>query len=224
VLAILETLVAFDERTGVIPAKGMPIAVVGLSEPAVVEVRAASDGDGNTERVLNVAFLTTGPTAISRRESTRVEPAKAIWVGLALDIDADIGLRSVLPPKYTYKNAEGIFDLAIAPPDITAIAFAPAVGSVSSVGLAEVETFEEVTAQKTLAEAEAVLVISSGDLSPETTHNDAEGTLDCPILTINIAGRVVCGRVPFFPRGRGERGEEGEKCRNLEHGKGCWCR
>ena len=223
-LAILETLVAFNKWTGVIPAKGMPVAVVGLSEPAVVKVRAASDGDGNTERVLNVAFLTTGPTAISRRERTRVEPAKAIWVGLALDIDADIGLRSVAPIKYTYKNAEGIFDLAIAPPDITAIAFTPAVGPVNSVGLAKVEPFEDVTAQKTLAEAEAVLVISSIESTSEITYNDAKGTLDGPILTINIAGRVVCGRVPFLPRCRGERGEEGEKCRNLEHGKGCWCR
>lgn len=171
-----------------------------------------------------MALLGTGPTAIARRKRTRVEPAKAIWVGLALYIDANIGLRSVAPTKYTYKNAEGIFDLTIATTNITAIAFTPAVEPVSSVGLAEVETFEEVTAQKTLAEAEAVLVISSVESSRDTTHDDAEGTLDCPILTINIAGRVVCGRVPFFPRCRGERGEEGEKCRNLEHGKGCWCR
>ena len=91
-LVILPAPVAFDVRSGVVPAERVTVAIVWLSKPAVIEVRVAADGDGDAERVLNDAFLRTGPAPVPRGERARMEPAKAVWGVLTLD--TDVGLLS----------------------------------------------------------------------------------------------------------------------------------
>ena len=131
-----------------VPAKVVTIAVVRLSEPAVVEVRTTADRDGHAGRVLDVAFLGTRPAAIAVGIRSGVEPTESVLVSV-ITLDIDIGLIISTDLTLTHNDAKSVLDGAILTTDVASVAFAPAV-SVIVLGVSK--TVEQATAEETLAQ------------------------------------------------------------------------